>query len=226
MRGNTMINRALSTVSAAAAIAVVSSPALAHHPLGGMPMQTFAHGLLSGVGHPILGFDHLFFVALVGIAAVFTAHRFVAPLAYIGAMLVGCLLMSFGIQLPLIEVAIALSLLALGALVMSGRRFSTNCALIAFAFAGLFHGSAFGESILGQEGGAPAVVLVGYLVGLAITQYVIALASGFALTAVWDAREASAVPARISGAVVAGVGLFMTLEIAEGLVFSAFGISA
>jgi len=34
----------------------------AHLPLAGMPLQTFAHGILPGVGHPLLGFDHLFFV--------------------------------------------------------------------------------------------------------------------------------------------------------------------
>jgi len=39
-----------------------SAPAFGHHPLGGMPWQTFAHGILSGLGPPLLGFDHVFFV--------------------------------------------------------------------------------------------------------------------------------------------------------------------
>jgi len=47
---------------------LIASPAMAHHPLNGMPMETFAHGLLSGVGHPLLGFDHLFFVIAMGAA--------------------------------------------------------------------------------------------------------------------------------------------------------------
>jgi urease accessory protein len=42
--------------------ALYSAPAFAHPPLAGMPLQTFAHGIPSGVGHPLLGFDHLFFV--------------------------------------------------------------------------------------------------------------------------------------------------------------------
>jgi len=42
--------------------ALDAAPAFAHHPLAGMSLQTFAHGILSGVGHPLLGFDHLFFV--------------------------------------------------------------------------------------------------------------------------------------------------------------------
>ena len=65
-----------------------ASPALAHHPLAGAKMETFMHGMLSGVGHPLLGFDHLFFVALVGIVGVYTARHYSVHLAYISAMLI------------------------------------------------------------------------------------------------------------------------------------------
>ena len=41
----------------AAGLSLAATPALAHHPLNGMPMETFAHGLLSGVGHPLLAQD-------------------------------------------------------------------------------------------------------------------------------------------------------------------------
>ena len=34
----------------------------AHHPLAGKEMTTFLDGLLSGLGHPILGIDHFFFI--------------------------------------------------------------------------------------------------------------------------------------------------------------------
>ena len=60
---------------------LAATPALAHHPLGGLPMETFSQGVMSGVGHPVLGFDHLFFVALMGLAAAFTGHLARAPLA-------------------------------------------------------------------------------------------------------------------------------------------------
>ena len=83
----------------AAGLMLAATPALAHHPLNGMPMETFAHGVLSGVGHPLLGFDHLFFVLAMGIAALFTARRFAAPAAYIAAMLLGCALMYAGLSL-------------------------------------------------------------------------------------------------------------------------------
>jgi urease accessory protein len=192
-----------------------ATPALAHHPLGGLPMETFTHGLLSGIGHPVLGFDHLFFVALVGIAALFTANRLLTPAAYIAAMLVGCGLMYAGLALPLTETMIVVSLLALGGFVLSGKALSTPMALLVFATFGLFHGAAFGGSIAGQEGGAGAAVLLGYLIGLGAVQYLIAIGAGWAARKM-GAIDASAITARLGGAMVAGVGLFLALEVIEG----------
>ena len=42
-----------------------ASPAFAHHVMGGKLPETFLQGLLSGLGHPIIGLDH--FGAIVGI---------------------------------------------------------------------------------------------------------------------------------------------------------------
>ncbi len=182
-------------------------------------METFAHGLLSGIGHPLLGFDHLFFVVIVGIAALFTGHARLAPAAYIAAMLSGCLLMSFGVGLPMKEAVIGLSLLVVGGLVLSGRSLALVPALALFAGFGLFHGSAFGDAIAQQEAGMGTSVLIGYLIGLGVLQYAIAVAAGWVAATLWKATEAQAVSARLAGAVVAGVGLYLTLENAEGALF-------
>lgn len=206
-------------------LALISSPALAHHPLGGLPMETFQQGLLSGVGHPLLGFDHLFFVVAVGIAAVYTGFARLAPAAYIVAMVAGCLLMTFGAGMPIKETVIAISLLTVGGIVLSGRSLGVVAAVALFAGFGLFHGSAFGDSIAAQEAGVGVPVLVGYLIGLGVLQYTIAVASGFVVQRFLGASEASATNARLVGAVVAGMGLFLTLEAIEGLVFSAAGIA-
>ncbi len=211
---------------AAAVLAASASPAFAHHPLGGMPMETFTHGLLSGIGHPLLGFDHLFFVLAVGIAALYTGYDRLAPAAYIAAMLAGCLMMSFGIGLPMKETVIGLSLLAVGAVVLSGRALGLLPAVVLFALFGLFHGSAFGDAIAAQEAGVGGAVLAGYLIGLGLLQYGMALAAGFVVKTVLKAAEPVAIEARLAGAVVAGVGVFLTLENAEGLVLSALGWAA
>ena len=201
---------------ATAAAMFAATPALAHHPLGGLPMETFTHGVLSGVGHPVLGFDHLFFVIAMGVAALFTAHRYLTPAAYITAMLAGCGLMYAGIAMPLAETVIVASLLVMGGVVLSGRALGAGTAVALFAVFGLFHGSAFGGSIAAQEGGVSAAVLMGYLIGLGIIQYAIAIAAGWVVEKLLGASEATAVNARLVGAMVAGVGLFLGLETLEG----------
>ncbi len=198
------------------ALAVFSQTAYAHHPLGGLPMETFSHGLLSGIGHPLLGFDHLFFVLLVGIAAVFTRSGVFGPLAYIAAMLLGCLIVSISAALPAAEFMVALSLLVLGAMALSGRAFDPRLWLLTFAGFGLFHGAAFGSVLAAQESGSAMPVLGGYLLGLGVVQYALALASGYLCTAVWGARQATALQPRLAGAMVAGAGLLLVLEHLEG----------
>ncbi|QGX99433.1 hydantoin utilization protein A [Roseovarius faecimaris] len=210
----------MKTPLASLALLAIASPAFAHHPLDGMPMQTVSHGLLSGLGHSILGFDHLFFVIAVGVAALFTANRFLTPAAYIAAMLLGCALMSAGIGLPVKEAMIALSLLGIGAVLMSGRALGPVGTLLVFAGFGLFHGSAFGDSLATQESTAGLGVLMGYLVGLGVVQYLIAVIAGHCARAALNATRADAVNTRLIGAVVAGVGLFLCLERLEGPVLA------
>lgn len=200
---------------AAAALIMAASPALAHHPLAGAPMVTFAHGLLSGIGHPVLGFDHLFFVIAMGIAARFTPRPMLAPAGYVAAMLLGCGLMYAGVGLPLKETVIALSLLVLGGVILSGRALSTGGAIAIFAGFGLFHGSALGDTLAVQEGGAGLPVLIGYLIGLGVVQYGIALAAGWAAARHLGASEARAINARLVGAMIAGIGLSLGLEAIE-----------
>jgi urease accessory protein len=207
----------------AAALMLGASPALAHHPLSGAPMTTFADGALSGIGHPVLGFDHLFFVALAGIAGLLMGRRFAAPGAYLAAMLLGCGLMYAGIGLPAKEAMIALSLLVMGGIVLSGRAMAPGLMLALFAGFGLFHGSAFGDAVAGVEGGVGGAVLMGYLLGLSVVQFGVAVAAGWVAETVFRTRAAGAVNARLAGAVVAGAGLLLTLEAVEGTAFAALG---
>ncbi len=208
------------------AIAASATPALAHHPLGGLPMETFTQGVLSGIGHPLLGFDHLFFVIAVGIAALYTGRAKLAPAAYIAAMVGGCLLMASGTGLPMKEAVIALSLLVVGGVVLSGRALGLVPAMVLFAGFGLFHGSAFGDSIATQEAAMGAPVLIGYLLGLGVLQYAIAVGAGWVAKTLWQATEATAIQARLAGAVVAGVGLYLSMENLEGAVLGALGWAA
>ena len=201
-------------------VSLLAMPASAHHPLAGMPMETFAQGLLSGIGHPVLGFDHLFFVIVVGVAAVFTNRAKVAPMFFIGGMLVGVALILVGIQLPMVDLVIALSLLVLGCIVLAGKALSYKVAALLFAVVGVFHGWAFGGTLVGQES-IHAMVVSGYLIGLALTLWFIAVAAGYVVNNIWHATSSTDIKTRLTGAVVAGVGATFTLELIENVVFSA-----
>lgn len=214
------MNRALLTAPALI-VALAAAPALAHHPLAGAPMETFAHGLVSGVGHPLLGFDHLFFILAVGVAALFTGRALTAPLAFIAAMVAGVLI---GGEFAFVEPMIAVSLVILGALVARGRALTAPVAMAVFAALGVFHGVAFGGALGGVEASAATSVAAGYLIGLAATQWAIAVGFGMIVSKVWNAETADAIAARMSGAVVAGVGAFLCLEVVEGAAFAALGV--
>lgn len=190
---------------------IAPGAALAHHPLGGAPMETFAHGLLSGVGHPILGFDHLAFLLALGAAAALTG-RALAPLAFLGAMAAAAALR---LDPPFGEGLVALSLLALGLALAGGRGLGGGAALGLFALAGLAHGAAFGAAMTGVEGEAAAPVLAGYLLGLVATGGALAALAAFA------ARRLAPAALRLPGAALAGIGGFLLLEAAEGALLSA-----
>ena len=209
--------RLTGSLSIALVAMLTAGSAAAHHPLNGMPMETFSQGVLSGVGHPLLGFDHLFFVIAAGIAAVFTTIRVMSLGGYLVAMAAGCLLMYAGITLPLTELIVAISLVAVGGLLATGTKMRGPIAVGLFALFGLFHGSAFGGSIATAEAAVSLAVLGGYLLGLIAVQFAIGwIAGSVAKTFSKMALETPSIGARLAGAAVAGVGMFLVLEIAEG----------
>ncbi|WP_340148996.1 HupE/UreJ family protein [uncultured Sneathiella sp.] len=192
-----------------------SSLAMAHHPMGGTTPNNFMDGLLSGLGHPVIGIDHLAFIVLVGLAAVFLKRKYSAPLVFIGGTLAGCLLIASGTVLPYAELIITGSVILLGALVMSGRKIPTAVYLVIFAIAGIFHGGAYGEAVIGAE----ATPLVSYLAGFTFIQYVIAIGVGLMVERVWHASEMAATKPRMAGAVAAGIGVAFFLENIESMLF-------
>lgn len=192
------------TVTTAALGTIASiSPALAHHPLGGATPATFTEGLLSGIGHPIIGLDHLAFVVGVGLIALMLGRRFTLPLAFVGATIAGVAIHLASINLPAVETVIALSVLLIGVLVVSGTKLPTLLFAALFATAGLFHGFAYGEAIFGAE----TTPLLAYFLGFAAIQYAIAIGVGYVIQGFADLTERAMTNTRIAGGMVAGIGL-------------------
>src|SRR5512143_2201835 len=71
------------------AFALSAAPAFAHHVMGGRTPATFTEGILSGLGHPVIGLDHL--AAVVAIGCLAAAHRSASALAvtFVLAMISG-----------------------------------------------------------------------------------------------------------------------------------------
>lgn len=194
---------------------VAASPALAHHPLDGEVPQTLFHGLLSGLAHPVIGLDHLAFVVLVGLYAAASRRRLAGPLAFILATLAGTLVLLAGLSLPLAEIVVAASVVALGALLFLGRRVSGTSTLAGFAVTGLFHGWAYGEAVLGSQMGPVAA----YLVGFGLIQFAIAVGvAALGAMAVTVANGAPKLQARLAAAVCCGIGLAFLVENVERLI--------
>ena len=197
------MKHALKTAGFAVAIlGVPLAPALAHHVMDGRLPGTLVEGLLSGLGHPIIGVDHL--VAVIAVGCLAALHRRGAQLAvgYVLAMIVGAAVHLRGATVPGAELMVALSLLGLGAILIWRQPVGAGVVAGLFAIAGLFHGYALGESIVGVE----PTPLVSYFVGLAAIQALIALvAFKFARLVVAPGANAPWT-LRAAGAVVAAVG--------------------
>lgn len=153
-------------------LALSPLPALAHHPMGGTTPATLWQGLASGVGHPVIGPDHLAFLIAAGVlaAALPLGSGVFAIAAFVFGGFAGSLLHVAGIGLGPVETAVALSVLAAGVALL-WRRLPAALLPVVFGLAGLFHGHAFAEAVIGAEQG----VLVAYLAALALTQSAIGL---------------------------------------------------
>ena len=174
---------------------MISQPAWAHHPMDGKLPQTFLQGLLSGFGHPVIGIDHLAAIVGVGILAALVGRSAAVVLAFSVSAIAGVGLHLSGVDLPASELFVGLTTLLIGALVILRQSMSAGRALLLFALAGLVHGYALGESIVGAQ----ASPLVAYLLGLLIMQTAIGVVVYAAV------RSLARWPARTTGLTVAGV---------------------
>ena len=189
---------------AGAVLSLTAVSAVAHHPMGGATPLTLWQGFASGVGHPVIGLDHLAFIIAVGLMAGLSRRWVSIPLAFIAGTALGCILHLASVSLPAAEILIAASVLLMGALVAKAVSLPTLATLALVAVAGLAHGHAYGEGIFGAEGGP----LYAYLAGFCAIQFAIA-----ATTAVLASRalaaSAEARGVRTAGALIAGVGVAM-----------------
>ena len=199
------MHRPLIRYALAFLVFAAAEPALAHHLMGGKIPATFGEGILSGLAHPIIGLDH--FAAVVAVGCLAAAHRAGAALAvaFVVAMMCGVAVHLQSVTVPADEILVAVSVILLGAVVLSHRDLPLGGALALFVLVGLIHGYALGESIYGAE----RTPLYAYLIGLAGIQSAVALT---AMTAARAIARKDEVKLRLVGAGIAGIGLAVLVQ--------------
>jgi urease accessory protein len=150
-------------------------------------------GFLSGLGHPLLGPDHLLFLLSVGLVALSRPRGWVLALLAAG---LGGNALGLGLpQFPGVELLVGLSLVATGLVV--ARKLPAPVLIPLYAF----HGAALSSSVIGWE----TTPIACYLVGLLVSQSLLLL---LALTVVrrWRSLASDQALTLVAGLLI-GLGL-------------------
>ncbi len=203
-RGSDRLHRNAAVMGALSLCSVLlATPASAHHAMGGATPSNGWEGLLSGLAHPVIGLDHLAFVLAAGLIAALHRRGAVIPIAFVAASLIGTGVHGLAWNLPAPQLVISLSVLLFGALLIA-RRQSLQLSVGLAAAAGVFHGYAYGESIVGAE----STPLAAYLLGLALVQLAIGLSTQSLFhVAARRTPDMGSLTLRWAGIVICGVGL-------------------
>ena len=205
--------RRLMTYLASAGLALAAPLVHAHHPMDGKIPETFMQGLLSGFGHPVIGIDHFAFLIVTALLAATLVGRvrYLVPIAFVGATVAGTVYHLGAADLPLAETVIALSVLFGGLAVVLKSSASAVLLAVLVGAAGVYHGYAYGESIIGAE----TTPLLAYLLGFSLIQYAI-IVSGIKILDLVAARSErlSGLAFRLAGFSTATVGaVFLGLSL-------------
>ena len=178
--------------------AFVPTAAYAH--VGGDHAAGFVHGLV----HPVTGLDHVLAMVLVGVFAWQLGGRALGlvPAAFIALMAVGGGLGMAGVTMPFVEAGIALSVIALGAVVAIRLRTPVALAMAVVGLFATFHGYAHGaempQTALGLAYGA------GFVLSTALLH---AAGIGLGVLMAWAANERGSIAMRAAGALSALAGV-------------------
>lgn len=206
--------RYLAAIAAAIELGLLAAPqpALAHHASGGRIPSNFFEGFVSGLAHPVIGLDHLAFVVAIGLLAVGQVRGVLLPMGFVIAAMAGTGIHLLKLDLPASEVAIAVSVIAFGAMLVGQNRPNWLVLVLLSAIAGLFHGYAYGEAIVGAQ----MVPLVAYLLGFTVIQYGVALVAFLIGNVAIQKSATQNIPwLRLAGITICSIGvIFLTSSIA------------
>ncbi|MBF0589097.1 MAG: HupE/UreJ family protein [Magnetococcales bacterium] len=181
-----------------------------------LPSTAFAHifsfgedaGFMAGLGHPVLGYDHLLAMVSVGMLSAQMGGRAIwtVPAAFVSVMVLGGVLGLAGMPLPGVEYGIALSILGLGIAIASEKKLPTLVAMIAVGIFAIFHGHAHGTEI--PKMALPLWYVLGFMTGTSIL-HLVGVGIGWATGRMKHGHEML----RFAGAGIATIGLYIMMTI-------------
>jgi urease accessory protein len=154
------------------------------------------------MGHPVSGLDHVLAMVAVGLwgAQLGAPAIWLLPVAFPLMMAFGGLLGLTGVELPAVELGIALSAVILGALILGTIRVPIAAALFIVGFFAVFHGHAHGTEM--TAGQSAILYSIGFVIATGLLH---ALGIGIGLIERWQVGR---VALRGAGSVVMAGGLF------------------
>lgn len=189
-------------LAAFAGLASAGVPAWAHEEAGR------AGGFVTGLHHPVSGLDHVLAMVAVGIwgAQIGPPAVWLLPVAFPMTMAVGAAMAILGVPVPGVEIGIALSGVALGAMVLLEAKPPLPAAIALVGAFAIFHGHAHGTEL--PAGASGLLYSVGFVVGTGLLH-----GCGIAIGLVHRWR-AGRVALRVAGAAIAVAGAFFLVRAA------------
>ncbi|MGA0261954.1 MAG: HupE/UreJ family protein [bacterium] len=164
-----------------------------------------AGGFISGLTHPLFGFDHVVAMIAVGLWGAFLGSPalWILPVVFPVVMAFGGALGVLGVEIPLVETGIAASAVVLGLMVALALRPKIAIAAVIVGAFAIFHGHAHGTEL--PEAASP----LAYSIGFVISTGLLHLAGiGFGLFTRWPQ---GILAVRAGGGAIALVGVaFLT----------------
>lgn len=132
---------------------VLPGAALAHTGHAGHGGE--AATLMYGFGHPLGGIDHILAMLAVGVFAFVLGGRalWAVPLSFVAMMSAGFLLGLGQVELPFVELGIALSSVIIGGAAALGRPMPVAAAMALTGLFAIFHGHAHGAEMPADSSG-------------------------------------------------------------------------
>jgi urease accessory protein len=178
---------------AAVVLPGLGSAALAH-------VGSHAAGFADGMAHPFSGLDHVLAMVAVGLWASQLGRpaSWLLPVSFPAVMALGAVLGANGTALPWVEIAIAASVIVLGAAIALSLTPSLLVSATLIAAFALVHGHSHGAEL---PHNASALAYGAGFIAATLGLH----ATGLALGA-WSRRPAAVLAMRTTGAVIAAVG--------------------